>query len=64
VEKVGQKSIVIGKDGQQLKTIGTNARKQMQRSFGQKVFLNLWVKVKKGWADRTALLNSLGYTEH
>jgi GTP-binding protein Era len=64
VEKAGQKSIVIGKDGQQLKTIGMNARKQMQRSFGKKVFLNLWVKVKKGWADRTALLHSLGYTEH
>ena len=64
VEKTGQKSIVIGKDGQQLKTIGMNARKQMQRSFDEKVYLNLWVKVKKGWADRTALLHSLGYTEH
>jgi len=63
VEKSGQKSIVIGKDGHQLKMIGMNARKQMQRSFGEKVFLNLWVKVKKGWADRAALLNSLGYTE-
>ena len=64
VEKIGQKSIVIGKQGQQLKTIGMNARKQMERSFDKKVYLNLWVKVKKGWADRAALLHSLGYTEN
>ncbi len=64
VEKIGQKSIVIGKQGQQLKIIGMNARKQMERSFDKKVYLNIWVKVKKGWADRAALLHSLGYTEN
>ncbi len=64
VEKSGQKSIVIGKDGQQIKTIGMNARKQMEQSFNKKVYLKLWVKVKKGWADRATLLHSLGYAEH
>ncbi len=64
VEKSGQKSIVIGKQGQQLKMIGMNARKQMEKSFDKKVYLNLWVKVKKGWADRAALLYSLGYNEN
>jgi GTP-binding protein Era len=63
VEKTGQKSIVIGKDGQQLKLIGTRARVQMEKVFGQKVFLNLWVKVKKGWGDQENLLRSLGYSE-
>ncbi len=64
VEKSGQKSIVIGKNGKQLKHIGMQARKQMEDSFDKKVFLSLWVKVKKGWADRAALLHSLGYTEN
>ncbi len=63
VDKSGQKSIVIGKDGQQIKAIGTNARKQMEKSFAKKVYLTLWVKVKKSWADRNALLHSLGYIE-
>ena len=63
VEKSGQKSIVIGKGGQQLKMIGMNARKQMEISFACKVYLKLWVKVKKGWGDRIALLHSLGYIE-
>ncbi|WP_424946177.1 GTPase Era [Candidatus Spongiihabitans sp.] len=64
VEKIGQKAIVIGKQGQQLKTIGMNARKQMERSFNKKVYLSLWVKVKQGWADKAALLHALGYTEN
>lgn len=64
VEKSGQKSIVIGKHGQQLKTIGTSARKQMESAFAKKVYLHLWVKVKKRWADRAALLHSLGYGEN
>ena len=63
VEKQGQKLIVIGKNGQQLKKIGTGARRQMEKAFDSKVFLNLWVKVKKGWADHDALLRSLGYAE-
>ena len=63
VEKTGQKSIVIGKDGQQLKLLGTRARVQMEKAFDQKVFLNVWVKVKKGWGDQENLLRSLGYSE-
>ena len=63
VEKTGQKSIVIGKDGLQLKLLGTRARVQMEKAFDQKVFLNLWVKVKKGWGDQENLLRSLGYNE-
>ena len=49
VEKPGQKSIVIGKGGQQLKELGTRTRLQMEKIFKCKVYLNLWVKVKKGW---------------
>lgn len=63
VEKPGQKSIAIGKQGGQLKLIGTRARVQMEKMFDQKVFLNLWVKVKKGWGDQEAQLRSLGYSE-
>jgi GTP-binding protein Era len=63
VEKTGQKSIVIGKKGHQLKLLGTRARVQMEKAFDQKVFLNLWVKVKKGWGDQENLLRSLGYSE-
>lgn len=63
VDKPGQKSIVIGKDGGQLKIIGSAARRQMEKSFNKKVFLNLWVKVKKGWANRASILQSLGYAE-
>ncbi len=63
VEKDGQKSIVIGKKGKQLKHIGTRARVEMEKSFNQKVFLTLWVKVRKGWAENAVLLRSLGYSE-
>jgi len=63
VEKVSQKSIVIGRGGRQLKSIGQGARKQMQRAFDSKVHLDLWVKVKKGWADNAAMLRQFGYLE-
>lgn len=63
VEKAGQKNIVIGRGGQQLKTIGERARKQMEKAFDARVYLNLWVKVRKGWADNAAMLRSLGYVE-
>lgn len=61
VEKNSQKGIVIGKGGTMLKKIGTLARKDMERYFKQKVFLQIWVKVKKGWADDEKLLKQLGY---
>lgn len=63
VEKPGQKAIVIGKQGETLKRIGQRARKQMERLFGAKVYLSLWVKVRKGWADNASVLKSLGYIE-
>lgn len=60
VEREGQKPIVIGKDGEQLKQIGTLARKEMEKRFGKKVFLRLWVKVKTNWTDNNQSLSSLG----
>lgn len=61
VEKSSQKSIIIGKNGQRLKTIGTEARLDMEQMFGIKVFLELWVKVREGWRDNERLLVELGY---
>lgn len=63
VEKVSQKSIVIGRGGRQLKSIGQAARKQMERAFDSKVHLDLWVKVNKGWAGNAAMLRQFGYME-
>ncbi|MET1254752.1 GTPase Era [Aliikangiella maris] len=63
VERSGQKSIVIGKGGSRLKQVGTDARKDIERLFAQKVFLELWVKVKDGWADDERALRSLGFDE-
>ncbi|MDH5767305.1 MAG: GTPase Era [Gammaproteobacteria bacterium] len=63
VETKGQKAIIIGAKGGRLKSIGTKARKEMEKLLGQKVFLQLWVKVKAGWSDDEAALRSLGYTE-
>jgi len=63
VDKKGQKKILIGKDGARLKRIGSAAREDMERAFDTKVMLNLWVKVKSGWADDERALQSLGYIE-
>ncbi|MDA3979748.1 MULTISPECIES: GTPase Era [Gallibacterium] len=63
VEREGQKKMVIGHQGQKLKTIGTEARQDMQRLFDAKVHLELWVKVKSGWADDERALRSLGYMD-
>lgn len=51
VERTGQKSIVIGKQGEQLKKVGTEARRDIEEMTGHKVFLRLWVKVKENWSD-------------
>lgn len=64
VERSGQKAIIIGKSGQRLKQIGRDARIEMEELFDCKVFLELWVKVKDGWADDERALKSLGYDEH
>lgn len=63
VEKPGQKSIVIGKNGSVLKEVGTQARQDMERILDNKVFLTLWVKVKEGWSENERALRSLGYDE-
>ncbi len=63
VERKGQKSIIIGKKGEGLKRIGQQARIDMEKLYDQKVFLQLWVKVKEGWSDDARALRSLGYTD-
>jgi GTP-binding protein Era len=60
VDKQNQKAIIIGKDGEKLKAIGTQARKDMERLFGSKVFLETWVRVRSGWADDPAALKRMG----
>jgi len=61
VERKGQKAIIIGKHGENLKNIGQQARIDMEKMLDQKVFLQLWVKVKEGWSDDLRALRSLGY---
>jgi GTP-binding protein Era len=61
VDKESQKAIVIGKAGKQLKAIASQARREMERLFGGKVFLEVWVKVRSGWADDAAALRSMGF---
>lgn len=63
VERDGQKAIVIGGGGARLRQIGTEARKDMERMFDQKVMLTLWVKVKRGWSDDERALKSLGFDD-
>ena len=63
VDKEGQKKILVGKEGQRLKRIGTAAREDMERAFDCKVMLHLWVKVRSGWADDERALQSLGYLD-
>ncbi len=60
VDRESQKAIVIGKGGAVLKAVGTEARKEMESFFGRKVFLELHVKLKKGWRDNDEALRSLG----
>ena len=60
-ERASHKRIIIGKNGEQLKKIGTYARQDMEAFFGVKVFLDLWVKVKENWRDDSALLANFGF---
>ncbi|MBO1307561.1 GTPase Era [Enterococcus sp. 669A] len=61
VERTSQKGIVIGKGGKMLKNVGTQARKDIERLLGDKVFLELWVKVQKDWRDKKTYLQDYGY---
>ncbi|HJU06024.1 MAG TPA: GTPase Era, partial [Nitrospiraceae bacterium] len=61
VEKESHKAIVIGKHGERLKAIGTYARIEMERLFGMKVFLQIWVKVRAAWREDEQILTTLGY---
>ena len=63
VERPGQKGIIIGKGGSMLKKIGTAARQDIQALLGDKVFLQLWVKVVPGWRDKSAMLKDYGYRQ-
>lgn len=60
-EKSSHKAIIIGKNGQMLKKIGQSARLDIERLLGNKVFLELWVKVKKDWRDNESSLKSFGF---
>ncbi len=61
VERDAHKGMVIGDGGERLKRIGSEARQDLERLWGGKVFLELWVKVRSGWADDEAHLRSYGY---
>ena len=63
VERPAQKRMVIGEGGSKLKTIGTEARRDLEKLLSSKVNLKLWVKVKSGWSDDERALKSLGYRE-
>ncbi len=61
VEREQHKGMVIGDKGERLKRIGTEARTELERLMGRKVFLEIWVKVRSGWADDDARLRTYGY---
>ncbi|MEG1602114.1 MAG: GTPase Era [Cloacibacillus sp.] len=61
VDKPGQKGIIIGKNGEKLKQIGSEARRELEEKFGHKVYLQMWVKVKPGWRKSPQELRWLGY---
>ena len=61
VDKVNQKAIILGKNGEKIKLIASQARKDMEKTFGNKVYLEVWVKVRSGWADNVNVLKSLGH---
>jgi GTP-binding protein Era len=63
VERDGQKGIVIGAGGTQLKKIGSAARRAIEQVFGRHVFLELWVRVRESWSDDAAALKQFGYSE-
>lgn len=63
IERDSQKGIIIGKGGKMLKVIGTKARQDIERLLGDKVYLELWVKVQKDWRDKQTYLKDFGYRQ-
>ena len=63
VERKSQKGIIIGKGGKMLKAIGTDARKEIEKLLGSKVYLELWVKIERDWRDKQRMLQNFGYRE-
>ena len=63
VERDGQKGIVIGAGGTQLKKIGSSARRSMEQVLDRRVFLELWVRVRESWSDDAIALKQFGYSE-
>jgi GTP-binding protein Era len=61
VERDGHKAMVIGDKGERIKRIGTETRVELERLMDAKVFIELWVKVRSGWADDEARVRSFGY---
>jgi len=61
VERDGHKAMVIGDKGERIKRIGTETRVELEKLFDAKVFIELWVKVRSGWADDEARVRSFGY---
>jgi GTPase len=61
VDKDAHKAMLIGKNGEKLKEIATQARLDMEALFDGKVYLEVWIKVRSGWADNAQVLKSLGY---
>ena len=62
-EKASHKGIIVGKNGETLKRVGSYARQDMEKIFGIKVYLNLWVKIKENWRDSAHLVSNFGYRE-
>lgn len=62
-EKTSHKGIIVGKNGASLKLIGTYAREDLEKLFGTKVYLNLWVKVKENWRESARTVSNFGYRE-
>ena len=62
-EKNSHKGIIVGKSGAALKLIGTYAREDLEKLFGTKVYLNLWVKVKENWRESARTVGNFGYRD-
>jgi GTP-binding protein Era len=62
-EKASHKGIIVGKNGVELKRVGTYAREDLEKLFGAKVYLNLWVKVKENWRESARTVGNFGYRE-